>query len=78
LVATAKALANPQSASLTGDERAKIDAAVAALRESISGSDYRLIRKNIDQLNHATNHLAETMMNSAVNTVLQGKKLADF
>jgi hypothetical protein len=48
------------------------------LRESASGSDYRLIRKRIDELNEATNHLAEAMMNSAVNTVLQGKKLADF
>jgi molecular chaperone DnaK len=78
LVATAKALANPQSGSLTPEERAKIDAAVGALRESITGSDYRLMRKKIDELNQATNHLAEVMMNSAVNSVLQGKKLADF
>jgi Fe-S protein assembly chaperone HscA len=78
LVATAKALANPQSNSLAPEERAKIAAAVAAVRESVSGSDYRLMRKKIDELNEATNHLAEAMMNSAVNSVLQGKKLADF
>ena len=78
LVATAKALSNPQSATLSTEERAKIDTAVAALRDSIAGSDYRLMRKKIDELNEATNHLAEVMMNSAVNTVLQGKKLADF
>jgi Fe-S protein assembly chaperone HscA len=78
LVATAKALANPQSSSLASEERAKIDAAVNVLRESISGSDYRLMRKRIDELNEATNHLAEVLMNSAVNSVLQGKKLADF
>jgi len=78
LTATAKALSNPQSASLAAEERAKIDTAVTALRESISGSDYRLMRKKIDELNEATQHLAEVMMNSAVNTVLQGKKLADF
>jgi Fe-S protein assembly chaperone HscA len=78
LTATAKALSNPQSASLTAEERAKIDTAVTALRESIAGSDYRLMRKKIDELNEATQHLAEVMMNSAVNTVLQGKKLADF
>src|SRR6266481_5796689 len=78
LTATAKALANPQSASLTPEERGKIEAAVAAVRESISGSDYRMMRKKIDELNEATQHLAELMMNSAVNSVLQGKKLDDF
>ena len=78
LGATAKALANPQSGSLAPEERAKIEVAAAAVRESISGSDYRLMRKKIDELNETTNHLAEVMMNSAVNSVLQGKKLADF
>jgi molecular chaperone DnaK len=78
LAATAKALANPQSASLTAEERGNIDTAVAALRESTSGSDYRLMRKKIDELNEATQHFAEVMMNSAVNSVLQGKKLDDF
>src|SRR5262249_53900310 len=78
LAATAKALANPQSGVLSGEERAKIDAAIGALREAVAGSDYRLIRKRIDELNQATNHLAELMMNSAVNTVLKEKKLADF
>ena len=78
LVATAKALTNPQSDALAGEERAKIVAAVAAVRESITGSDYRVMRKRIDELNEATQHLAELMMNSAVNTVLQGKRLADF
>jgi Fe-S protein assembly chaperone HscA len=78
LGATGKALALEQAAALSGEERAKIDSAVAALKESVSGSDYRLIRRKIDELNQATNHLAEALMNSAVNTVLQGKKLADF
>jgi Fe-S protein assembly chaperone HscA len=78
LAATSKALTNPQSASLAPEERGKIDIAVTALRESTSGSDYRLMRKKIDELNEATQHLAEVMMNSAVNSVLQGKKLDDF
>jgi molecular chaperone DnaK (HSP70) len=78
LAATAKALANPQSASLTPEECGKIEAAVTSLRESTSGTDYRLMRKKIDELNEATQHLAEVMMNSAVNSVLQGKKLDDF
>jgi Fe-S protein assembly chaperone HscA len=78
LAATAKALANPQSSALPSEERAKIDSAVLALKESASGSDYRLMRKKIDELNGATQHLAEVMMNSAVNSVLQGKRLEDF
>jgi molecular chaperone DnaK len=78
LAATAKALANPQSSALPSEERAKIDSAVLALKESVSGSDYRLMRRKIDELNGATQHLAEVMMNSAVNSVLQGKRLEDF
>jgi len=78
LTATAKALGQPQAAALSSEERAKIDSAVADLKEAIAGTDYKLMRKNIDELNQATQHLAEVMMNSAVNTVLQGKKLEDF
>ena len=77
LVATAKALANEQSMNLPPDERAKIDAAIVALKESVSGTDYKQIRKHIDDLNHATEHLAELLMNSAVTSALQGKNLAE-
>jgi Fe-S protein assembly chaperone HscA len=77
LAATAKALANPQAAVLSAEERAKIEASVAALQQSVVGSDYKLIRKRIDDLNHATEHLAEVLMNSAVSTALEGRKLAE-
>src|SRR5467141_2340906 len=77
LTATAKALANPQVAGLSAEEGAKIDASVAALQESVAGTDYKLIRKRIDELNHATEHLAELLMNSAVSTALEGRKLAE-
>jgi len=77
LSATAKALANPQAAGLPSEERAKIDASVVALQESVAGSDYKLIRKRIDELNHATEHLAEVLMNSAVSSALEGRKLAE-
>ena len=76
-VATQKALGSPQAASLSAAERAAIDAAVAGLKESVSGSDYKLMRKRIDELNQATMHLAELVMNSAVSTALQGRKLAE-
>jgi molecular chaperone DnaK (HSP70) len=77
LTATAKALANPQAAGLSPEERAKIDASAAALKESFAGNDYKLIRKRVDELNHATGHLAELLMNSAVSSALEGHKLAE-
>jgi Fe-S protein assembly chaperone HscA len=77
LTATAKALANPQVAGLSAEEGAKIAASVSALQEAAAGNDYKLIRKRIDELNHATEHLAELLMNSAVSTALEGRKLAE-
>ncbi|HKM80209.1 MAG TPA: molecular chaperone DnaK [Candidatus Acidoferrum sp.] len=77
LLATAKALANPQAAQLPAAERQMVDASVAALQEAARGSDYKLIRRQIDELNHATEHLAELLMTSAVQTALEGKKLAE-
>jgi Fe-S protein assembly chaperone HscA len=77
LVATAKALANEQSNNLPSEERAKIETAIASLKEAVGSKDYKLIRKRIDDLNHATEHLAELLMNSAVTSALQGKNLAE-
>jgi len=77
LIATSKALANPKAASLSDPERVKVDQSVAALQETVKGTDYKLIRKKIDELNHATEHLAEILMNTAVQTALEGKKLAE-
>src|SRR5690242_14870075 len=77
LTATQKALGSPQAAGLPHAERGAIDDAVAALKESVNGSDYKLMRKRIDELNHATMHLAELVMNSAVSAALQGRKLAE-
>jgi molecular chaperone DnaK (HSP70) len=77
LTATAKATANPKAAELSEQERLKIEQSVAALKEAVVGSDYKLIRKKIDELNHATERLAEILMNTAVQTALEGKKLAE-
>jgi molecular chaperone DnaK len=77
LAATAKALANTQSANLSAEEVAAIEAAIAALKEAAAGPDYKLIRKSIDDLNHATENLAEILMNSAVTSALQGRNLAE-
>jgi Fe-S protein assembly chaperone HscA len=77
LTATAKALAQPNAANLSAEERAKIASSVAALQEALQGTDYKLIRRQMDDLNHATEHLAELLMNSALQSALEGKKLAE-
>ncbi len=77
LAATLKGLSAPQSAALSAEERGKIEASVAAVKEAVAGSDYKLARKRIDELNHATEHLAELLMNSAVSSALEGRKLAE-
>jgi molecular chaperone DnaK len=77
LSATAKALASPLAANLSALERARLNDSVAALEEAVKGSDYKLIRRQIDELNRATEHLAEMLMNSAVQSSLEGKRLAE-
>jgi molecular chaperone DnaK len=77
LTATAKALKNPKAETLDAKERASVESSVLALQQAVKGSDYKLIRKRIDELNHATGHLAELLMNFAVQSALEGKKLAE-
>jgi len=77
LSATQKGLTSGPAATLSDEERTAIDQSVAALKESVAGNDYKLIRKRIDELNHATTHLAELVMNGAVSTALEGRKLAE-
>jgi len=78
LAATSRALSSEQGRTISADERAKIDAAIAALKEAAAGADYKLIRKHIDELNQATLHLAETMMDSALSSALQGRNVAEI
>jgi Fe-S protein assembly chaperone HscA len=77
LAATLKALANPNAANLSAPERAKIDLAVTAVTEAVRGTDYKRIRQQMDDLNHATEHLAGLLMNSALQTAFEGKKIAE-
>ena len=77
LAATAKALNDRQTANLPAGERSTIDEAVTNLKNAAEGSDYKVIRKLVDELNHATEHLAEVLMNSAVSTALAGRKLTE-
>ncbi|HEY4742688.1 MAG TPA: molecular chaperone DnaK [Candidatus Acidoferrales bacterium] len=77
LKATAKAFDGEAVEQLSRDERAAIDQSIERLRDSARGSDYKLIRTNIDELNQATMHLAELVMNGALHTALEGKRLDD-
>src|SRR2546428_142138 len=77
LSATAKALSAEQVAGLALEEKRRIDAAVATLKEAAAGDDYKLIRSRIDALNQATTHLAEVVMNSALSAALEGRKIAE-
>jgi len=71
------AQAREEQAEVGDAERETIEAAVAAVRESMAGSDYKLIRARIDALNQATLPLAERMMNRALATALEGKRVED-
>src|SRR6266404_2254428 len=78
LNATQKALAREQTEApgeLPADERRAIEGAVAALREALSGRDYKQVRAFVDVLNQATTPLAERMMNRALATAFEGKQL---
>jgi len=77
LVATAKALTGKQASELPADERAKIDETIVALKNAVAGQDYKLVRRRIDELNEATMHLAEIVMNSAISTALKGKSVGE-
>jgi len=78
LVATDKALKNTGGNIITADERAEIGKAEKELRATMGGHDYKLMREKIDGLNAATEHLAEILMNGALQTALEGKSLDEF
>src|ERR1700723_980144 len=77
LAATEKALADPRSQEISAAERKAIAESEAQLRVALAGSDYKLMRTRIDEINAATAHLAEVLMNGALQTAFEGKRLDD-
>jgi molecular chaperone DnaK len=82
LHATEKTLREPRAAEIVASElspaeRHLITDSVAQLKSALAGTDYKLIRQRIDELNQATMRLAEILMNSALQTALEGKKLEE-
>jgi hypothetical protein len=75
-------LRRPDFAELVGSdldpgELNRIRAAVAATREAMAGTDRDAIQQRTHELNHATRHLAELMMNRSVREALAGKNVHD-
>ena len=82
LHATEKTLAEPRAAGiaaseLSADERRAITESVTKLKFAVASTDYKLVRQRIDELNQATMRLAEIIMNSALQTALEGKRLEE-
>jgi molecular chaperone DnaK len=64
-----------QGAKLVGaEERAAIETGLEALRRARGGSDRNLIREATTALNHATEHLAELMMDAALKGALASRR----
>ncbi len=60
---------------LSMSEQLKVDELERKLRLAMGGEDYFHIRRSIDELNEATMHLAELMMDAAVGSALRGKNM---
>jgi molecular chaperone DnaK (HSP70) len=81
VVATEKSLRRPDIADLERDlpagERGRIDAALSSLKTAMAGADRALIHEGTHALNHATQKLAELVMNRSLRAALAGKNVDD-
>ena len=80
--ATEKSLRRPNFAEIAAvdlhaGEQERIEAALDAVKQAMAGSDRDAIRERTHALNHATQHLAEVMMNRGVREALAGKNVKD-
>jgi len=78
IAATEKTLRRPDfleiaASQLTPDEVTLIEAALADLKASMGLADRNVIQVKTAALNHATQHLAEVMMNWTVQAALAGR-----
>jgi molecular chaperone DnaK (HSP70) len=75
LAAVEKARRHDAYFDLSDDERIAIDKSVNELMLAYHSESLDLIRAKIDQVNQATQKLAENMMNTAVRGALKGSKI---
>jgi Fe-S protein assembly chaperone HscA len=78
--ATEKSLRRPDFAQiaieeLAAGEREKIEAALADVKRTMAGEERAIIQERTHALNHATQHLAEVVMNRTVRAALAGKSV---
>jgi molecular chaperone HscA len=59
-------------------ERTAIDAAIAALRAQVAGSDQRGIKKGIEALARATDEFAARRMDKSIRSALAGHKVDEI
>jgi molecular chaperone DnaK/molecular chaperone HscA len=60
---------------LTEEELEQIAACVTDLKDTVAGSDYRLIRQSIEHLDKATRRFAELMMDNEVMSAMKGQTM---
>jgi len=82
ILATGKSLRSPDledvaRTDLKPGELDRIRAALADLEQVMTATDRELIHEKTHALNHATQHLAEVMMNRSVREALAGKNVTD-
>ncbi|HSF24532.1 MAG TPA: Hsp70 family protein, partial [Blastocatellia bacterium] len=75
--AAEKALAERGDQLIGEDERAAIRNAVEELRAAVATDDHRMIRERIQQLDDASRHLAEEIMDGAVLAALKDRKASE-
>lgn len=75
--AAEKALAERGQELIGAEEQASVQSAIAALDEAVRGDDHLVIREKIKELDEASHHLAELIMDSAVSTALKNRDVAD-
>ena len=80
--ATEKSLRLPEFPQVAAEdlepgEVAKIEAALAELKAALLGTDREIMQTRTLALNHATQHLAEVVMNRTVKAALSGKNVRD-
>lgn len=77
LRATEKAL--KQGGHLIGEqERSAIRASMVALESAKAGSDHKVIRARMTELEQTTHHLAEVLMDTSLKEALENKKLSEI
>jgi len=82
ILATEKALRSPDldevaRQDLKPGELERIRTAVADLKQAMTATDREIVHDKTHALNHATQHLAEVMMNRTVREALAGKNVTD-